>query len=267
MFNYINISYRAKLVILLLPFFSFIGFAQYVCADGVMRIVYYNDFAPYSYSENGATKGVFVDILNSVLRDRLGLQLSHNSYPWERAQQLVKCGKADAFITVETPERLSYTQSSETSLLSVDLTVFVSLKSPHYEFLRNVKTTEELSSFFLCQYIGNGWVRQNLTSHEIHWLPKTKLVLKGLAAGRCDASVGVSDSTRYILNQMNIQNEVGELPIKIESMEVKLFIGKKSSFKNILAEFDAAMSSFKKEGNVARIINDYVPVNPVVESK
>ncbi|WP_419784635.1 substrate-binding periplasmic protein [Maridesulfovibrio sp.] len=215
MLSYIDIPYRAKLVILLLPLFSLMGFVQHVWASGVMRIVYYDDFAPYSYSEKGKTKGIFVDILDGVLRDRLGIRLSHKSYPWERAQKLVKCGKADAFVTIETPERLSYAESSYVSILPVELSVFISRKSPRYEHLRNVRTVEELSAYSLCQYIGNGWARQNLTSHEIHWLPNTKLVLKGLAAGRCDASVGLSVSTSYILNQIKLINKVEELPLNL----------------------------------------------------
>ncbi|WP_246804145.1 hypothetical protein [Desulfosarcina cetonica] len=77
-------------------------------AEDPMKFVYFEDFAPYSYREDGCMKGILIDVTDRIVRTQMGLLVRHTGYPWERAQAMVRTGEADAFISVPTPARSVY---------------------------------------------------------------------------------------------------------------------------------------------------------------
>ncbi len=84
-----------------------------VYAQQTMKIVYSDTFVPFSWKEGSDTKGILVDIMEEALNKRLNIPVSHKSYPWARANLLVKDGSADAYITVPTPARKKFAIISE----------------------------------------------------------------------------------------------------------------------------------------------------------
>lgn len=71
-----------------------------IYAQHNMKVVYFDNFAPYSWvdKQNKQVRGLMIDILNEAIQSRMGINLSHEGYPWKRAQSLVKSGKAELLL-------------------------------------------------------------------------------------------------------------------------------------------------------------------------
>ncbi len=77
-------------------------------ANAPLKIVYFNDFAPFSFGDSAQVQGIYPDLLTEVLANSLSIPVNHAAYPWSRAQQLVQSGEADAFFTTPTDARKAY---------------------------------------------------------------------------------------------------------------------------------------------------------------
>jgi len=96
-----------------------------------MKLAYFHDFYPYSWQDNkGQMQGLLVDVLTEALHNRMGLTIEHKGFPWARAQKLVKVGKYDAFTTIATPERKTYTQISQQAIIQTDHSIFTTVMHP-----------------------------------------------------------------------------------------------------------------------------------------
>ncbi|MCP4129864.1 MAG: transporter substrate-binding domain-containing protein, partial [bacterium] len=148
----------------------FLVFATPVFAQTTMQIVYFDTYAPFSWKEDGKMKGILIDVLTEAIQNRIGIPLSHNGYPWVRAQKMVKHGLADAFATVPTDERRSYTKISNEPVVLATFTLFVNKKNSKLNEIRKVKTFSDLKPFKLGQYLGSGWAKKNLEGLDVIWV-------------------------------------------------------------------------------------------------
>lgn len=116
-----------------------------------LRIAYNDAWSPYSYQgRDNKAQGILVDLLEEALVQRMGLEVEHYSYPWNRVQLNVQQGAQDAFITVPTPERLAYTMSSRETAFMVEMRAFVARTSRHYPALHKVRNVAEFAKFRVC---------------------------------------------------------------------------------------------------------------------
>lgn len=121
-----------------------------------MTIVYYDSFPPYSFrDENGNMAGIFIDIADQVLQDKMGISVLHRGYPWARAQKMVQMGEADAFITVATQARQEYTNVSSTPVIVGPMNLFVNPTNRNLDQIEHIQTTDDLSPFLILDYQGN----------------------------------------------------------------------------------------------------------------
>ncbi|MEW5773977.1 MAG: transporter substrate-binding domain-containing protein [Thermodesulfobacteriota bacterium] len=222
-----------------------------------LRIVYYENFEPFSWTENGRTRGILIDVLDEALHKRLGLEASHEGYPWERAQDMVRQGLADGYATVPTPARLEFSDVGSQTVTDVTFTMFVNAANPRLEELLRVRSLEELKAFTLGHYTGSGWAKKNLADHKVFWTPRLENVLEMLANGRFDGFVDVSQVVRYYVAKLGYSGRILELPHVYESSQFKFFIGKKSRHRDLLPRVDAVLDAMHKDGTWQRIHDQY----------
>lgn len=221
------------------------------------HIVYYESFRPYSWTENGETKGLLIDILTEAFENRLGVRVVNQGLPWERAQRMVEYGKADAFTTVPTPWRLSFSRQSEESVVPVTFSIYGWHGNPRNEELEKITSISELEGFRLGAYTGSGWSKKNLKGMDVHWVPSMENVLQMLAARRIDAFVDVTLSVRRYIERLGLEGRIRELPRPIDAMSFKLFIGNNSAHAGLMPRFDAAIRQMKEDGGWQRILGEY----------
>ena len=235
-------------------------FSLSALAKPSMTIVYYEDFPPYSFrDQQGNMTGIFVDITNQVLNEKMGIELIHRGYPWERAQRMVQHGQADAFITVATTNRLAYTDASTEPVIVGPMNLFVHQNNDKLEQIKNVQTVDDLRPFTIIDYQGNHWGNQHFPEERFRRLLASNLsnVLTMLAHGRGDVVATDKIVADYLMAQLNLQALIVELPIILAEVEFSLCIGKSSPFNSLLPEFNQQMAQFREQGHVDTVLAHY----------
>ncbi len=222
-----------------------------------LKIVYFDDYAPYSEFRNGQMRGILVDVLTEALQTRMGIKVVHEGYPWARAQLLVKLGQADAYATVPTPERSTYVVFSKEPVAPSMVVLFVKAGSPKINELKKIKTVADLKPFKLGQYLGHGWAEKNLQGMDIVWTTNVAMCWEMLLSDRFDAFVDTLQVMHYNLKKAGLADRIIALPNVIDSTTFNLGIGKKSAYSKILTKFDTTIKAMRKDGTLQRITDKY----------
>ena len=238
-------------------FLVFLLFAVPLYAQDTMRLVYFENFPPYSWREDDQMQGILIDVVNEAVQVRMGIPVSHEGYPWARAQRMVRSGEADAFVTIPTKERKEYTQVSSEPVIVTELTLFTNKNHERMDEFKNIKTISDLKPFSLVDYIGNGWAHENLAGFNVDWSPHMDNVLHKLANHRGDIFVEISQVTHYAIKQLGLEDIIVEIPTVLDSATFNLCIGNNSPFVNIIPKFDEVISAMRNEGKLQEIYDKY----------
>lgn len=136
--------------------------ASVLHAENKIHFVYYNDYAPFSWSEGGKIRGLYINVVDEIFINRLGISVVYEGYPWKRAQKMVRLGKADGYCTTITPERLTYSAATKEPVIEVNFRIYTTADNPRLDQLEKVKSIQELQGFNLVEYSGSGWAEKNL---------------------------------------------------------------------------------------------------------
>lgn len=232
-----------------------------VSAKEKMLFVYFNDYPPFGWEENQKMRGIYIDIVNEVFENRLGISVQHKGYPWKRAQLMVKLGSADGFCTVVTPERLTFSKPTQESIIDVNFKIFAYINSPKREQLETIDSIAGLKGFKLVDYMGSGWAEENLVKAglDIYWLAQNEQIWKLLINGRADATVKNEWTTRYALKKAGYHDQILEFshPMNAEPTSFHIFIGNNSLFLSYRKQVDEELADMKKHGVLQRIYDQY----------
>jgi len=232
-------------------------FSTPLYAQNTIKLVYGNNFPPFSWEDNKQMQGILIDVLTEAIQTRMGISVSHEGYPWKRAQMMVREGNADAFATVSTPERRTYTEVSKEPVVVATFTLFVKADNPKIGELKNIRKLSNLKGYKIGHYRGSGWAKKNLAGMNVDIANTLDLTLKKLVSGRFDVFIDVSQVIRYRIRELGWQNQITELPNIIDSSTFNLCIGKKSSYANILQKFDETISRMREDGKLQEIYDKY----------
>ena len=242
---------------------SFLLFLLAICistpafSKKTLKLVYFDNYAPFSWKENNQMHGILIDVLHEALQTRMGIPVTHEGYPWKRAQLMVKRNSADAFATVPTPERREYTVISNEPVVLATFKMFINKNDPKIEQYKKIQTINDLKPYKLGQYIGSGWAKKRLANMKVMWTPRLNSVLTMLLHNRFDIFIDTSQVILYNLKEMGYQNQIIELPTILDFVPFKLCIGKKSSYVSILLKFDATIKEMKKDKKLQEIYDKY----------
>ena len=70
-----------------------------------IKIVYANQWHPYSVGDGVNVQWILPDLIERLLSEKLDYTVRHMGVPWNRAQSMVRSGEADGFVTAVTAER------------------------------------------------------------------------------------------------------------------------------------------------------------------
>lgn len=239
---------------LLLLFFLFLP--TLVAAAEPMRFVYYDNYRPRSWDDNGTMRGMLVDIVDEALGKRLGIPVTHTGYPWKRAQLRVKDGTADAFLTMPTQERRTYTLIGKEPVIEFALHVVTQKNNPKVREMELITSIEELKAYSVADYLGNGWAERNLKEVDVQWLPEIGKIFPFLLAHRADIIVA-SKRTVYEMKRLGYDSELRILPTKLSSVSFHVCVGKNSPYKDRLSDFDRILKEMHQDGTIDRIEESY----------
>ncbi|MCB1043060.1 MAG: transporter substrate-binding domain-containing protein [Acidobacteria bacterium] len=227
--------------------------------EQLLDLVYFHDYPPFSWRDNGEPiKGIFVDIVNEAIGNRMKLKVQHRGLPWGRAQQLVRQGQADAMCTVVTPERSEYCLASSEPVITVDMRLYCASDHEHYERLNQIQSLDELSSFRIASYIGNGWAERLLGDFNVTWTKTLEQSMKMVALKRVDVSVDPEPVMRYFMNKLGYADRLRVLSGVLDKVDFNLLVRKDSWFRSKMAGFDETIRKMRLDGAVKKIQDSYL---------
>lgn len=158
-----------------------------------MIVAYDEDYAPYSFLDNGIMKGIMPDILDLVMAAAGGPALEHIGRPWRRAQAEVKGATADAMITFASDERRTYALPSKTPVVLLQPHMFYMADSPARAVVEKASRPEDLFALRVLDLEGNQWAHQNLKIFpNMSFVSGLNNVFQMLAVGRGDVHISLS---------------------------------------------------------------------------
>ncbi len=223
------------------------------CAPANVEIVY-ADYKPYSWSENGHPTGLEIDILNEAIGKRLGLPIVHRILPWERAQQNVKAGDADAFVATPNEQRAQYADASSTPVTYWELALYVRKGDSRFSKIRNIS---ELSPYRIGSMIGNGWTQSNLGGMDVYYVGKMEQLPKMLLLERIDVIPDNPLVMRGILRGGHNADKIDEVALDYMRQDMLLYVGKHSALHQYLADLNTILLQMKRDGSLQRIHDRY----------
>lgn len=219
------------------------------------RMVYAENFAPFSFVDNGQLQGLLPSLMHELLTRRLKLSVEHTVYPWARAQALVKAGQADGFVTVATPERLQYTVPASEWITQDRLTLFARADSPRLPELQKLRSIADLGELSIGSYMGHGWVQAKLGHLNVQYATDRSTALRMLLAKRFEVMADVAVPARAGIKSLGLESSIAELPITLDLGDIRLCIGKGSGLLEHMKAIDEALRKMKTDGTVARLMN------------
>ncbi len=227
-------------------------------AGDSMVFNYFDNYPPYSWKEDRQMQGILIDIVDEAVGKRLGIAMTHNGYPWKRAQRMVRDGDADALITL-CGTRTDWTESGKECVITLAVKIFVKAGHPSIPDLEKTKTLADLRSFRIIDYSGNSWAKKKLIdkNFQVELAPNREAIFPMLVKGRADINLSNHMTGRYFIKNRGLKGQIVELSPMIETVPFHLCVGKKSSYTKILPEFDEAVRQMKQDGAMQKIFDKY----------
>lgn len=248
---------RRSILVLLLGAASALFSPGPVAADEPLKLVFAGELVPLSFEKDGQIAGILVDIAREVFVTRLGQKVALEIYPWERAQQMVKAGAADGFISIATEARKRYANCGRIPVLSTPLHPVVRRDHPKLSEIEKVGDLDGLRVYSIVSYSGNGWAKQNLAGFDVFFASDFPASLRGLAQGRGDVAFVTNTAGSYFLRESGLDEKLAVLPMVVDRFDYVLCIGKKSAHIGMLSEFDRVLEILRLEGGDAAILKHY----------
>ena len=168
-----NVLGKAILVIVSVFFcvLTIIGNPDVIYAKEPFKVAYYDNYPPFSYSENGKMKGIFIDTLKEI-GHRMDISVIHLGYPWKRAQEFVAKGENDAFVTAPTEKRKTYVQFTRETIVTTNIRPFISSSNPRLTKIQKGRELSDWKDSIFVAFLGGGWSKKTLSGMKTVWVSK-----------------------------------------------------------------------------------------------
>ncbi len=230
-------------------------------AEAPRLIMHYGDnLNPLSFETGDRMNGLLVDLMNAILRDRMGYDVVHQGFPWARAQQLVREGAGDGFCTNPTAPRREYAFFSATPALTIDFELFYNRDNPEREIIESVNSLEDIRNLSIVDYKGNNLARSIYPrSYDVLWANSPENIIRTLAEGRRDIYIGNPLYAMRIIREQGLEDTIARKPVSIMP-PTRYHLGIRKSYPHaraVLAHFDLEMAEARKQGVVHDIRQRY----------
>jgi polar amino acid transport system substrate-binding protein len=234
---------------------SVLAFSSDVLAQSLVFSVL-EDLPPYQYNENGALKGIDLEIGEEIFK-RLGFKIIYKPLPWTRTKKYAAEGKIDGILSMfcldKYLEILDFAESALTSKLSVFAPKESHLKITHLMDLKGKSVGVIRGYTYSSEF-------DNYKDFNRFQCDDDKMLIRILEKGRIDVAVAEALPFWFISRQLGLQSKFKEL---YTLTETKICIGfsKKAlgSKSRILADRTSKIFlDLKAEGVIRKILDKYL---------
>jgi polar amino acid transport system substrate-binding protein len=215
------------------------------------------EYPPLEYEEQGAIKGIAVDIVKEVFA-RMQQPITIKLYPFARALEMIKEGKADAIFTFsKLPERETFADYPSEVLVEQTVSLFVRQDAP-------ITYDGDVISLrpYTCGVMQGAKygpiydeAMKTMKVEEVtdHW----ENVLK-LAKNRLDVIIGPRLVILFTIKALGHQGDVKELYPPLETVPTYLAFSKTRVAPGIKEQFERILKELKRDGTYDNIIQSYI---------
>lgn len=114
---------------------------------------------------NESGQGLLPDIIRIISDASEHINIRVHATHWNRGQKMVESGKADLFLTNNTPSRYKYAYFTKAPITQFYAAAFFLKQNPKIDALKNINNLKDVLQFSHVNYLGNGWFNQNLKAH------------------------------------------------------------------------------------------------------
>jgi polar amino acid transport system substrate-binding protein len=222
---------------------------------------------PLTYADSNSPSGqagLLIDILDELFK-QLKLPYAIQTYPWARAQAMVKTGEADFLITVPTEERLQYAQASEQPVYLLAMQIVALKDNPRLEEIKKIKSAQDILALNLTPItnMGNGWHKANIDDLGVHTMygGKDESSLKMLAARRGDIVIDSPTMLTMEIKRLGLTKEIVATGAPFAPLKFHLLLSKKSKYLYLLPRINQAIAVLKKNGTLDRLAAKYTKLD------
>lgn len=230
--------------------------ARHASGAAPLRAVYHHDIPPYSYQDAAgrdpaetSARGILIDLLD-IVGEASGYRLSHQGFPWARAQRMVELGIADALCCPPTVERSRYALFAPTPVtILAEGEHFFAIHSPHAADIRAARRKEDLYAFAIVAFRGNSSNAETWADHPRRYeADEIEQLFQMLLRGRADFYSADPTVTRFKLKQLGLLDKFGSAPAGYVDggRPIQMHFGLRRSYPDaaaVVAIIDAAIKS------------------------
>ncbi len=232
--------------------------SAFIRAEGnVETLIFYDDFPPFSYLEDGQPKGLFVDVVTAIFDD-MGKEYETKSYPIKRA--LLSASKGEGLVVgiLKNEERQKMFDYSAVLYVEKSMLFVNSGHAFPFNSVNDLKSKRVGVKFGWSYGEAFDQARNTQLFSTVVGEPKQLYTL--LEAGRLDAVVGNELSIPCIAKIMNHPIQVDALPMPLLEADLYLAV-KKGTKTNLIEKFNERMAYIKNNGVYKNILKKYNPSN------
>lgn len=211
-------------------------------------------WAPYVYEENGKMLGLDYEATAIVFK-RLGIDVEWQFLPWKRCLAMLEQGLADGALDIfHSNERDATLLYPSEPLSDVEFVMFYANARPHpFRSLNDLGglTVGTSPGYLYSQAFSEAshFKRETAPTHEANF---GKLQL-----GRIDLLITDRRVGRYVLEQMQLGDQITENPTVVSRQSQYLAVRRKAGMDLLVQRFGAELKRFKREPAYAELSARY----------
>ncbi|MFC3150389.1 substrate-binding periplasmic protein [Litoribrevibacter euphylliae] len=200
------------------------------------------DFAPYSYKENGHITGISVEIVQALLKD-LDVQAEIRIYPFKRAMELAKTQKNTLIFSIIRTDDREHLFKWVGQLAPITTGLF-RLKKRHDIEIHRI---QDIAQYQVSDVQGSAvWEHLKHYGIDVFEIPSTAQNIQMLKLGRVDLTSTVELNFYHIVRQLRYSPESFEMTYVFEELSNHLWLAfNKDTDDDIVNDFRRALGNFK----------------------
>ena len=228
--------------------------SMFSCAEeNIETLIFYDNFPPFSYLEEGQVKGLFVDVVTAVFDD-MGTAYKTKSYPFKRA--LLSASKGDGFVVgiLKNEERQKYLDFSSSFYIEKSM-LFVN-KGYAFPFRSVSDLKGKIIGLKLGWSYGEIFDQARGAKLFTSVIGEEKQLYILLNTGRLDAVIGNELSAPDMIKRMNLHASIEALPTPLLITGLRIAT-QKGTKERLIEKFNIHMNKVKVSGAYEQVLIKY----------